>query len=46
MLGDGTFSELFNGLIYRKMMEQSGNNDESNLDYDNIPNPAIPLGKN
>lgn len=43
--GDGTFAELFNGLIYRKMMEKSGNSNGSNLDFDNIPYPDIPLGK-
>lgn len=44
ILGDGTFSELFNGIIFRNMLAQSGNN-ENNFDYENIPYPEIPCGK-
>ncbi|KAG5673455.1 hypothetical protein PVAND_003501 [Polypedilum vanderplanki] len=46
--GDGTFSELFNGLIYRKMLSEHSNgmesNEELNLDNENIPSPDIPCG--
>ncbi|KAL7021352.1 hypothetical protein ACKWTF_011845 [Chironomus riparius] len=46
--GDGTFSELFNGLIYRKMMNEHSssleNNEQLNIDFDNIQTPDIPCG--
>lgn len=41
--GDGTFSELFNGLIYRDILSQHSN-DPSKVDVNNIPRPAKPLG--
>ena len=41
--GDGTFSELFNGLIYRDILQ--GHPDEpSKIDVDNIPKLTKPLG--
>lgn len=41
--GDGTFSELFNGLIYRDILREHSN-DLSKLDINNIPKPSKPLG--
>lgn len=38
--GDGTFSELFNGILYREMKEHDL--DPINPDY--IPRPMIPIG--
>lgn len=38
--GDGTFSEVFNGLLYRELKDH--NLDPINPDY--IPKPAIPIG--
>lgn len=44
--GDGTFSELFNGLIYRKMIsEHSGNDNNQQPNFENILSPDIPCGK-
>lgn len=42
--GDGTFSELFNGIIYRKMMTENSNSEPSKIDIDRIPKPEKPLG--
>lgn len=39
--GDGTFSELFNGLIYREILKA---NDPSKFDVENIPKQMKPLG--
>lgn len=41
--GDGTFSELFNGLIYRDILSEHSD-DPSKVDIDNIPRPKKPLG--
>jgi ceramide kinase len=41
--GDGTFSELFNGLIYRDILSEHSN-DPSKVDVNNIPRPKKPLG--
>ena len=41
--GDGTFSELFNGLIYRDILSERSN-DPSKADINNIPRPKTPLG--
>lgn len=41
--GDGTFSELFNGLIFRDILSQHSN-DPSKVDIENIPKPSKPLG--
>jgi ceramide kinase len=41
--GDGTFSELFNGLIYRDILSEHSN-DPSKVDINNIPRPKKPLG--
>lgn len=41
--GDGTFSELFNGLIYRDILNEHSN-DPSKVDINNIPRPKKPLG--
>lgn len=41
--GDGTFSELFNGLIYRDIIKEHSN-DSSKIDVENIPKPKKPLG--
>jgi ceramide kinase len=41
--GDGTFSELFNGLIYRDILSEHSN-EPSKVDVNNIPRPAKPLG--
>lgn len=41
--GDGTFSELFNGLIYRDILKEHSN-DSSKIDVENIPKPQKPLG--
>lgn len=41
--GDGTFSELFNGLIYRDILKNHSS-ESSKIDVDNIPSPSKPLG--
>lgn len=41
--GDGTFSELFNGLIYREILNEHSN-EPSRVDVNNIPRPSKPLG--
>lgn len=41
--GDGTFSELFNGLIYRDILKEHSN-EPSKVDLDNVPRPSKPLG--
>lgn len=41
--GDGTFSELFNGLIYRDILSEHSN-EPSKIDINNIPKPSMPLG--
>lgn len=41
--GDGTFSELFNGLIYRDILQDQSNG-SSKVDVNNIPKPSKPLG--
>lgn len=41
--GDGSFSELFNGLIYRDILNQHSN-EPSKVDINNIPKPSKPLG--
>lgn len=42
--GDGTFSELFNGLIYRDMMNSRSDDEPAKIDVNNIPKPDKPLG--
>ncbi|CAO1421308.1 unnamed protein product [Diamesa hyperborea] len=44
--GDGTFSELFNGLIYRKMIYDHSSDSENphTVDIKNISKPEKPLG--
>lgn len=44
--GDGTFSELFNGLIYRKMIYDHSSDSENphTMDLKNISKPEKPLG--
>lgn len=41
--GDGTFSELFNGLIYRDILTEHSD-EPSKIDINNIPHPSKPLG--
>lgn len=41
--GDGTFSELFNGLIYRDILSDHSN-ESAKVDVNNIPRPSKPLG--
>lgn len=41
--GDGTFSELFNGIIYKEMMKLNPD-DPLRIDIGNIPKPSKPLG--
>lgn len=41
--GDGTFSELFNGLIYRDILIKHSD-EPSKIDINNIPRPTKPLG--
>lgn len=41
--GDGTFSELFNGLIYREVLN-GHSNEPSKVDVNNIPRLSKPLG--
>lgn len=41
--GDGTFSELFNGLIYREALK-GHSNEPSKIDVNNIPRLSKPLG--
>lgn len=41
--GDGTFSELFNGLIYRDILKEHSS-EPSKVDLDNVPRQTKPLG--
>lgn len=41
--GDGTFSELFNGLIYREVLNNHSN-EPAKIDVNNVPKLTKPLG--
>jgi len=42
--GDGTFAELFNGLIYRDALKRGHSNESSKIEAENIPRLTMPLG--